>query len=507
MSTVKKLFLVLVVLVGAGFLLLLFLWNNFLSESQRSNYLDGQSVNGIAFDSSGQAWISICEMTIDYRTSGNTATYTGDIGTFKDGIYTSRAGNLDLSDKSLNNLVVDQQGRPWGTVYLMGLVVYDGQQWIIHSLDEKAPKDAILRALAVAPNGNLWLGLNPGGINVFDGQKWILYDTSNSGLTSDNVMDITFEQQGKAWVATLGGGINVFDGKSWYSITSKNSNLPWDNIWSIAIDPKGRLWVGTNLDLYVQDGQNWIPYSLIKAGMSSSAADMIVFDGRGRTWVADRSAYDASPVVFDGSVWMRYQADFSRAYYIRSMKSDDKGRIWLGSSNNRGFSIVSTDYNLPGRFVSTIKVFLSTSGISFLALLLLGVRLTIVFDSYLGTGLGMCFGLAILMAAFFLGQGVLIQSPTNIYSVPGTAITILGTAGGILGKVLGRSKPIRWQIIGALAGLIPSIIITFFAMLVMFVFFPALKRKLVIMTELTDYKGGTSFPLPRTGADSTQVLD
>lgn len=456
MSTVKKIALPVVVVLGSGFILLLFLWNDFLSERHRTMYLDGQSVSGIAFDPSGQAWLSMCH--VEYDRSVGVYKYAGDIGTFKDGTFTSRASGLDLSDGCLNNPSFDQQGRLWGTIYsskMKGVLVYDKDKWKLYAEGDDGFVGSYFSAFAIGPDGKVWLGVVQGGLSIFDGQKWTSYTTSNSQLTDDDVSDIAFGRDGKAWIATQGGGINIFDGREWSSMTSSNSGLPWDIVSTIAFDPQGKLWVSTNADTYFYDGTNWTTYNMIKEGLSSSVVDHFAFDGRGRVWAANNLGSGSYALIYDGKKWVRYQADFSRAYQSGQMVSDSKGNIWLGSSNDRGFTIISPEYNPPAGLLKDIKLFLSTGGISFLFILLIGVCLAIAFDAYIGIGIGMGVGLIILMIASLFRS-----EPSNLYLFPGTGIAILGMMGGFLGGVFGRSKPVRNQIIGAFAGLTPAIVVT-----------------------------------------------
>ena len=160
-------------------------------------------VRDLAIDPDGMVWVA---------TDDSIACFNGEEWqVFEEGRGFDQAYNF-------KRIILDNEGRPWTTDYLVRLM-YDGTTWEV--IDR--PNPYLIDAFAIDGLGHIWVG-TMFGISVFDGSGWITYDVKNGSLSTDDVESIAVDERGRVWVATE-WGVNIFDGKQWLTYHMHNSGL------------------------------------------------------------------------------------------------------------------------------------------------------------------------------------------------------------------------------------------------------------------------------------------
>jgi len=194
---------------------------------------------------------------------------------------------------------------------------------------------------------SIWISSEYSGIeklylpNVFSIQNTLILRSNNSNLPTNNVSDIKLDKENNLWIATFEydfrntnlGGISKFDGSNWTIYNKTNSPIPTDQITKIEFDKKGNLWIGTNgKGLLKFTGNNWIKYDTLNVAPLTRVADIsaISIDSLDNVWVG--TMWDGL-FKFDGVKWKIFNAANSnlRSNMIRALKTDDKGRLWVGT--------------------------------------------------------------------------------------------------------------------------------------------------------------------------------
>ncbi|MBQ7413895.1 MAG: response regulator [Prevotella sp.] len=185
-------------------------------DDQRGSFWAGTFRNGlfrIDPQTGKETWIS---STGTQRIGGITQDKQGNIYTasFNDGLHsytpdgmTERVlgkGQLSLTNKYLNTLFTDKDGRIWIGHYY-GIDVYDPKT------DQLAdvPVDSLLRpaivyAIRQSPDGSIWIGSNKGLFQYNKDGQWKRF-TSKDGLPNDIVCGLVIIPDGTIWISTFRG--------------------------------------------------------------------------------------------------------------------------------------------------------------------------------------------------------------------------------------------------------------------------------------------------------------
>jgi len=189
--------------------------------------------------------------------------------------------------------------------------------------------------------GFIWVGTED-GLNKFDGYDFTYFQHENNqpNSISHNQVNALFENSdGKIWVGTY-DGLNVYDRET-ETFTRLNTSLkksdPNEQITSIFKDKKGNIWVGTfdGLLLYHPKDKTFSNFQV-----SSNSADNInrinyIFeDKHSNLWVSagtdlyrfdtKKKKFFALPIILEKNI-------FLKTSYVRVIKEDVKGRIWIGT--------------------------------------------------------------------------------------------------------------------------------------------------------------------------------
>ncbi len=93
--------------------------------------------------------------------------------------------------------------------YKSALLYYDRGRWNFETFlpDEKKPSRPVTTVMAVDYTNKVWLGTEKSGVMVYDGESWINHTVSTGSLPDSEISDIAVDRNNTVWVGTLYEGL------------------------------------------------------------------------------------------------------------------------------------------------------------------------------------------------------------------------------------------------------------------------------------------------------------
>lgn len=157
---------------------------------------------------------------------------------------TNKYDETTLSDNTLRNLYMDQEGRMWIGSYMNGLNLFAGNTSSFRNLEL-----GVINTVCYDKNGYSWLGTNDAGIMRYDHRttERIYYNKENSGIASNTMVGSWAASDGSVWFGTYEGGlIHIKNGQvTNYKASNDTTGLATNNIWTVCEDQWNNIWIGT----------------------------------------------------------------------------------------------------------------------------------------------------------------------------------------------------------------------------------------------------------------------
>jgi hypothetical protein len=404
----------------------------------RTTYLSGTNPQLVTIDSSGRPWVSgYVQLTSGGIYEGILKVLEGDSWI----LYTS--GNSGLPGDRITSLASDHDGNMWIGTYESGLLKFDGERWTTFTKQNSGLASNEVEVVAVDPFDRVWIGYHfalyvpASGVTVFDGISWTTFTTNNSDLMSDEVSTISFDSENRAWLGTT-EGISVFDGSEWITYSPSNSGLIADAISGIAFDEEGSTWIGTYGEhdgINTFDGEEWIYYSPEDIGFPGRGSSLrwlipdILIDQSQRVWVWSGGGVR----VFDGKNWLGLvEEDGGNA--VSDLAADKQGRVWIANGGEDG-GLVALDPEYPlasTRRVQPQRIFLSSGGTWYVALILVCLFIAVLLDSLTTVSLALLGGISVVT-----GWIAIFNDPHVVYFLHFVNPGVYATVGAAIGAVAG----------------------------------------------------------------------
>jgi ligand-binding sensor domain-containing protein len=271
-----------------------------------------------------------------------------------------------LSDQSapVAGVAVDPAGRVWAATRGRGLFVFATPDatgtpaWQPYTAANSGLPSDVVSAVTIDAGGTVWCGTDMAvnrlilkGTGVLTG-TWQLFPVPipASGPPMDQVTALTAEGTDTIWVGLLGNyrtelGRNVNGGL--FRLTPGNPPT-WERVLSddvgtiraIFVGPDGHKWVATSLTegtsssargggVVVWNGEKWMLYEALGAGMPSRYVTGVAVDARGRTWIIT----DKGLVVYEGTRRTIYQASASGlvSNRVTAIALSEDGSAWIAT--------------------------------------------------------------------------------------------------------------------------------------------------------------------------------
>lgn len=201
--------------------------------------------------------------------------------------------------------------------------------------------------------GNMWLGTREGGAfrtNAKSGQV-DRFDIGN-GMRSNTVFCFGEDASGNMWIGTTDGGLNRVDSDH-VTVFDLSNGLHGRFIRCVVADREGNLLIGTNesgLDIF--KGDRFVSYGEAD-GLSDAKVFAVMEDRQGRTWFGTNDGIVI--IARDGATpeFINTQKGQLTSNFIRSLKEDEKGYIWIGTD---GGGLLRYDPRSGGKALDAIEV-------------------------------------------------------------------------------------------------------------------------------------------------------
>lgn len=244
--------------------------------------------------------------------------------------------NSGLPSNNVYYMAMDNQDRLWMTVrdYLFNvyaLVKKDGNNWTVYG-QETIPSLYEPLYISAAPDGAVWFCNAEysmlDSIIRFDGSSNVSYNSSNSIIPVGRVSAVEVDNNGNVWItvrknqAPYDTDLLAFDGTEWHSVATTSAAVK-----DIKLDATGNPWLATTQGLLRLEGSSFISYTTDNSGMTTNAANCLVFDTGGNLWIG--TDWGLTKYALGGS-WQSWDA-ISGPYPVRrylDIEIDQSGRVW-----------------------------------------------------------------------------------------------------------------------------------------------------------------------------------
>jgi ligand-binding sensor domain-containing protein/serine phosphatase RsbU (regulator of sigma subunit) len=309
-------------------------------------------IGSIEFDAKGNAWIAAdnglfcwngktCEK--NESIPGNVKSIFKDglnqlwIGTIANGIYRISGPSIKnyTSKNGLRSNVVWTITEPVkGTLWIgtdAGISQFNLSNDSIRNFPNQNAQN--IRSIVADKNKSIWVITDGNGIYQYTGENF-KHITTKQGLACDVLWHGLKDREGNIWIGTHGYGI-IKDPFFPFTSLSDKDGLPGNQVFSILHDSKGREWYGTDLGAteIITDKATGEKKAVSFIGINSKYPAeriwTIIEDKQGNIWF---STYRNGVYKYDGTTLKNYtKKDGLTGDYVRSLKCDDEGNIWMGA--------------------------------------------------------------------------------------------------------------------------------------------------------------------------------
>lgn len=186
-----------------------------------------------------------------------------------------------------------------------------------------------------ASDGALWVGTDGGGAFriAADGRGSQRFDPTN-GMPSAIVYCFGEDAEGQVWIGTVDGGA-VKVGRDGLQVFDKKRGLHSTFVRCITRDREGNLLIGTNdggLDIF--KGERFVSIGDAE-GLVDPQVWAVLEDRQGRTWFGTNGGIMVWNEGSEGgrTETITVQQGRLTTNFIRHLREDDKGTIWIGTEN------------------------------------------------------------------------------------------------------------------------------------------------------------------------------
>ncbi len=233
-----------------------------------------------------------------------------------------------------------KNGKIWIGTYGDGAYVYDGKQFSRIDNQHELYKQTILDIYTDEFNDVWFATLSSGVIYYSNNSKTFTTISETKGLSNNHVRCI-FQDNSKAyWFGTSGGGVSHYFGKQ-FSHYDERSGLGGNFIYSVFKDSKNNLWVGNSQrGVSVMSKDEVVRYDA-STGFQNTKVKAISEDKFGSIYLGT----DGSGVYIFKDGMFSLIEDLAKAY-VKDMKSDANGNVWIATAGSGLIKVEATESNL-----------------------------------------------------------------------------------------------------------------------------------------------------------------
>ena len=352
----------------------------YLNDPDNPNSINSNIVASIIHDNSGQLWLGTGQYLggierVILRTPG-----------FKHILPQKEI--KEISDNVTRALHEDNTGRLWvgtkaGRLHVMDSLYNQLAVYNEFMTDKGVVSGANIYSILTDSNGYLWLGTKGKGLlvsqkpldNYTNPSRLRFYNyqhnqEDSTSLTHNNVYCIVENGEKEIWIGTYGNGLSLVktksDGSRYFrNIHSQNSTLGSNMVRNIVFDSKGRMWVATGFGLYMRNQHQKGPFMSFfytpdkDQSLSYNDVVHILEDSDKDLWFGTLGGGLNKLESIKDSVasFMHYNSNNGLANdVVLAMQEGKPGHIWVSTENG---------LNRINKNTGTIEAFNANNGLSF----------------------------------------------------------------------------------------------------------------------------------------------
>jgi|GEM_PF-2728386 len=234
------------------------------------------------------------------------------------------------------NLIRDfYEGPTSGRVYAIGdgqVAYFENETWTAYPEIPVDYENEEFTAIATnTSETDIWIGTKAMGVLHFNGTDWVNYNPDNSDLLDLWVRELAVDADGVAWIGTDEGLTKIENG-ALTNYTVDNSNLPDKDVYDIKIDDTNAMWLANDGYITRIDGNNFTSWDM-------SASSILGFNPKvhhldigtdGTIWVGGLGGIAS----FDGTNWTPVDLNVGSFANVQSIMVDNDGTVFFGRTNN-----------------------------------------------------------------------------------------------------------------------------------------------------------------------------
>jgi len=294
---------------------------NFINYTT-SNGLPDNFVTGIAIDSNNVKWISTANGVAKY----NDTTWTS---------YTTTNGLIDnytvcLASDKYNNIWIGTNN---------GISRYNGNSWTNFTTTQGLIDNSV-NYIYGASDGSIWFATQS-GVSKFNQGIFTNYTTTN-GLSSNAISYISSDTTGDIWFCTEMGGVSKLHGTTFTNYTKLTTDSLLDNnTFAIAFDHNNNRYIGTFYGISkLNSADLWVKNYRMNDGLYNDYVRDIKSDGDGNLWIGCFADYnfDGGISRFNGTVWVSYSvAEGLVNTQVTRIALDKNKKPWISTGGGVSF--------------------------------------------------------------------------------------------------------------------------------------------------------------------------
>jgi two-component sensor histidine kinase/ligand-binding sensor domain-containing protein len=255
----------------------------------------------------------------------------GIIGLKEDG-GTWRAAVTGLASQRVTRLHQDPQGNLWiGT--FDGLYRYADGAFVSRVDVVPSVPTEYIGAIASDHEGSVWIGTRAQGLARLRRGEFLSY-TTRDGLPSAEVSTVLEDGTGALWVGTIGGLSRLRAGR--FTSSHEHQGMPARSVLSLAVDDDETLWVGTEAGLYrspkarpCRDPDCRGPFARVGDASTKLYIRVIRTDPDGSIWIG--TDYEGVAHIKDGKTTFYNTRDGLPHDAVRDLLRTPDGAWWIAT--------------------------------------------------------------------------------------------------------------------------------------------------------------------------------
>ena len=267
----------------------------------------------------------------------------------------------------------------------LGLSIYDKHQQAFNIFPSNGRKNSLplgkVECIAESSSASVWVGLDDGGFAKLDPKgneiQKAYSDPQRSGtLNNMHVTALCEDIKGNLWIGTWGGGLSRISAPIKFplqeNIIKPFEILPGEHeslikeVYTIFNDSEGNIWIataGSGLIKVNLDDESYVVTDIATSDLPSNSVYAISEDSSKNLWISTSAGVVS--MQLDGTEMQQIDLPIKRYLdNIKSIRSDEKGLVWMASDeglirynpSTEKVLVYDEDHGFIGRAIESIEI-------------------------------------------------------------------------------------------------------------------------------------------------------